>query len=79
MWQETCERSRLCQEQKDVAAAGFFWGGVRQGGVFNRCFLGRCPPKIERISWPKLVGAFKVVLAGSRLGKPGVFNQRGAY
>ena len=67
-------RSRLCQEQKDVAP-GFFSGASLLGGGGVR----RCPPKNERVFFlPNFVGAFKVVLAGSRLGKPGVFNQRGS-
>ena len=35
------------------------------------------PPQTNRgVFWPNHAGAFEVVLAGSRLGKPGVFNQK---
>ena len=34
------------------------------------------PKKIKRVVWPYLVGAFEAVLAGSRLGKLGVFYVR---
>ena len=37
-------------------------------------FLVRGSLQKKRRVWPNLVGAFKVVLAGSRLGKPGVLN-----
>ena len=47
------------------------------GDVFNQGGFGGAPQKIWGVSWPNLVGAFKVVLPGNGLGKPDVFNQGG--